>query len=425
VARVEFLLNGEPAGSDERAPFEITLDLGREPRPYTIRALAFDRSGVPLGEHTLEINTASATRFAITIDSLDAGVGTDGGAVEASVSLPVDATLARVEVYRNDELITRLTEPPFAARLPGSAEPGPGDFVRVVAYLDDGTQAEDVRFLSGEVAGERVEVNLVQIFAVVTGDDGEPVEGLSAEDFEIRMGRETIPIERFQRADDVPLTLSLAVDTSESMWPLMIDTRQAASRFLVNTLIAGDQALLVGFSNRPRLIHSVTADVQALLRSFTALRAGGATALYDSIVFSLAQLGEIGRGPEAGRRAVVLLTDGQDYGSRFPPRRVIDDARSQGTPVYVISIAGLYNERGSVRKPDMEAIAENTGGRVYYISDIGQLSGAYSQINRELRTQYVLAFGTDRQLTERELGSIRLEVKRPGLTARTAVEPAR
>jgi hypothetical protein len=73
----------------------------------------------------------------------------------------------------------------------------------------------------------------------------------------------------------------------------------------------------------------------------------------------------------------------------------------------------------------MEAIAENTGGRVYYISDIGQLSGAYSQINRELRTQYVLAFGTDRQLTERELGSIRLQVKRPGLTARTAVEPAR
>jgi hypothetical protein len=207
VARVEFLLNGEPAGSDERAPFEITLDLGREPRPHTIRALAFDRSGVPLGEHTLEINTASATRFAVTIDSLDAGVGTDGGAVEASVSLPVDATLARVEVYRNEELITRLTEPPFAARLPPSgeigAEPGPGDFVRVVAYLDDGTQAEDVRFLSGEVAGERVEVNLVQIFAVVTGDDGEPVEGLTAEDFEIRMGRESIPIERVQRADDV------------------------------------------------------------------------------------------------------------------------------------------------------------------------------------------------------------------------------
>jgi hypothetical protein len=311
VARVEFLLNGEPAGSDERAPFEITLDLGREPRPHTIRALAFDRSGVPLGEHTLEINTASATRFAVTIDSLDAQPGSGAGTVAASVSLPVDATLARVEVYRNDELITRLTEPPFAARLPPSgeigAEPGPGDFVRVVAYLDDGTQAEDVRFLSGEVAGERVEVNLVQIFAVVTGDDGEPVEGLSSEEFEIRMGRETIPIERFQRADDVPLTLSLAVDTSESMWPLMIDTRQAASRFLVNTLIAGDQALLVGFSNRPRLIHPVTADVQALLRSFTALRAGGATALYDSIVFSLAQLGEIGRGPEAGRRAVVLL----------------------------------------------------------------------------------------------------------------------
>ena len=428
VERVEFFLDGELAGEDDRPPFNTTLDLGREPRPHTVRAVAYGRSGVVLGEHTLEVNSASDTPFAVAITALD--VGTDATEVEASVSLPAGGALARVEVYRNEELVARLAEPPYRARIPAGSEPGPADFVRIVAYLADGTQAEDVRFLSGEVAGERVEVNLVEIFAVVTGDDGEPVEGLGPDDFEIRLGRETMPIERFQRADDVPLTLALAIDTSESMWPLMIDTRQAAARFLVNTLIPGDEALLVAFSNRPRLVAPASGDVQALLRSFASLQAGGATALYDSIVFSLVQLEETsggGRGADRsrGRRAVVLLTDGQDYGSRFRPRRVIDDARAQGTPVYGISMAGLYNERGSVRKPDLEAIAENTGGRTFYIGDASELPGAYAQINRELRTQYILAFATERPLSERELGSIRLRVKRPGLEVRTAVEPSR
>jgi VWFA-related protein len=164
--------------------------------------------------------------------------------------------------------------------------------------------------------------------------------------------------------------------------------------------------------------------VGALLQSFGRLQAGGATALYDSIVFSLVQLRE-GAGGGDDRRAVVLLTDGQDYGSRFRPRRVIDDARAQGTPVYVISLAGLYNERGSVRKPDLETIVSHTGGRIYYISDVAELASAYDQINRELRTQYILAFGTERPLTEAELRSIRLRMRRPGLEARVAVEPAR
>jgi hypothetical protein len=104
---------------------------------------------------------------------------------------------------------------------------------------------------------------------------------------------------------------------------------------------------------------------------------------------------------------------------------VIDDARAQGTPVYVISLAGLYNERGSVRKPDLETIVSHTGGRIYYISDVAELASAYDQINRELRTQYILAFGTERPLTESELRSIRLRMRRPGLEARVAVEPAR
>jgi Ca-activated chloride channel family protein len=424
IDRVEFFLDGEPAGADETPPFSATLDLGAEPRPHAVRAVAYDRSGRVLGEHLLELNAASARAFTIAIRALDAGAG-GSWELEAEVVLPAGETLERVEVYKNQELLARLTEPPFRASVPGAAGAvDPADYVRVVAYLADGTTAEDVRFLAAGVAGERVEVNLVELFAVVTGKDGAPVEGLAAEDFEILLEGKPRPVERFQHADEVPLTLGLAVDTSESMWPLMIDTQKAASRFLVNTLIPGDRALLVAFSNRPRLVAGPTGDLQTLLQSFGRLSAGGATALYDSIVFSLVQLQEAGEHGD-GRRAVVLLTDGQDYGSRFRPRRVIDDSRAQGTPVYVVSLAGLYNERGSVRKPDLEAIVGHTGGRIYYIENVAELGEAYDQINRELRTQYVLAFATDRPLTESQLRSVKLRMKRPGLEARVAVEPGR
>jgi VWFA-related protein len=427
VSSVDFFLDGEPAGTDERPPFSATLDLGAEARPHTIRAVARDRSGTVLGEHTLEINGASATRFAVAITALAPRPGRAGGGapateVEATVAVPTDATLERVEVYRNDQLVARLTEPPYRATVEGEA--APTDFVRVVAYLAGGTSAEDVRFLAGDVAGERVEVNLVELFTVVTGEDGQPAEGLVAEDFEIEVNGRKRPVERFQLADDVPLTLALAVDTSESMWPLMPDARQAAGRFLIDTLIPGDRALLVAFSDRPRLIAPPSGDPPSLLRSFARLQAGGATALYDSIVFSLVQLEEAADRND-GRRAVVLLTDGQDYGSRFRPRRVIDDARAQGTPVYVVSIAGLYNERGGVRKPDVEAITGHTGGRTYYIDDVANLGSAYDQINRELRTQYILAFATEKPLTEKELRSVRVRVKRSGLAARVAIEPGR
>jgi VWFA-related protein len=424
IDRVEFFLDGEPAGADETPPFSATLDLGAEPRPHAVRAVAYDRSGRVLGEHLLELNAASARAFSIAIRALDASAG-GSWELEAEVVLPAGAALERVEVYKNQELLARLTQPPFRASVPGAAGAvDPADYVRVVAYLADGTSAEDVRFLAAGVAGERVEVNLVELFAVVTGKDGEPVEGLAAEDFEILLEGKPRPVERFQHADEVPLTLGLAVDTSGSMWPLMIDTRQAASRFLVNTLIPGDRALLVAFSNRPRLVAGPTGDLQTLLQGFGRLSAEGATALYDSIVFSLVQLQEAGEHGD-GRRAVVLLTDGQDYGSRFHPRRVIDDARAQGTPVYVVSLAGLYNERGSVRKPDLEAIVGHTGGRIYYIENVAELGEAYDQINRELRTQYVLAFATDRPLTESQLRSVKLRMKRPGLEARVAVEPGR
>ncbi len=425
IRRAVFYLDGEEAATDERPPFSAKLELGEEPAPHTIRVVAQDRSGATLGEHEITVNQRSAP-FDVAITQLrpvithrpprlDRGGGEGGNftQVEARVSVPPGETLDRVEVYRNEELVTTLREPPWNAQLPRTEDAGPSDYVRVLAVLADGTSLEDVRLLSAGTPSERVEVNLVELFAVVTNPDGAPVEGLGPEDFRITWNGRRQEVERFQVADDVPLTLGLLVDTSGSMWPLMIDTKQAAGRFLVQTLIEGDQAFLVGFADRAKLLHPSTEEPLELLGGFQRLVAGGATALYDSIVFSLAQIQET-----SGRRALVLLTDGFDQGSRFGTRRAIHDAKRLAVPVYVVSLAGLYNERGTVRRADLEAITGHTGGRIYYIRDAGELTGAYDEINRELRSQYVLAFGTGRFLTEEELDDVEVEVLRDGLEVR-------
>ena len=121
----------------------------------------------------------------------------------------------------------------------------------------------------------------------------------------------------------------------------------------------------------------------------------------------------------------MLLTDGRDYGSRFGPGRCTDYARELGVPIYVVSLAGLYRDGRVERINDLEGIVGETGGRIYYITQPEQLGEAYAQINAELRSQYVLGYGTDRPLTPDELKSIKVEARRPGVTVRTVVGPNR
>jgi hypothetical protein len=278
ISKVVFYLDGTEAASDDREPFKATLDLGPEAKTHTIRAVALGKDGHELGRHEITVNRRVA-RFDVRITGMStAPAAAPGGPgsvnVEARVTVPPGGSVARVEFYRNQKLLATRTSPPWRATLPlASATPAPDDYVRVVGYLADGSSLEDVQLLSQGVAAERVEVNLVQLFVVVTNQDGEPVQGLTRKDFQVRFRGQEQPIERFQVADDVPLTLGLLIDTSGSMDVLLTDAERAAARFLINTLIPKDRAFLVDFANRPHLLQPTTGDVNRLLQRFSARRA--------------------------------------------------------------------------------------------------------------------------------------------------------
>ena len=261
-----------------------------------------------------------------------------------------------------------------------------------------------------------MDVNLVQLHAVVTDRQGRPVDDLSREDFTITFRGESQPTQSFAYADDVPLVMGLVVDSSGSMELLMHDTRRAAAKFLGQTVLPQDRAFLVDFDLQPRLLHGVTGDLPALMRALGKLNADGSTAMYEAVVFSLLHFER-----QAGRRALVVLTDGDDLESRFGPKQCAEMAQEAGVPVYLIGLGGLDTLRRTFSKSDLRKLTDRTGGRLYMVETFEELAGAYAEINAELRSQYSLAFYTSQDLSEEQKRQIEVKVRGDGYSARLVV----
>ncbi len=414
IDRVVFFVDDREAADDGYWPFSVRLDLPAGDAPHTLRAVAYGVDGRSLGEDSLILDPRRRG-FGVTIDRVTPRPDEAAFDVEVAVSVPPGETLDRLELFRNQTRIARLGEPPFQVRVP-APDPGPEDYLRAVAYLGDGSSLEDARPLVGQGTASHLDVNLVELFAVATDRRGHPVGGLGASDFAIRLGGRDLAIDRFRQAQQVPLRLGLLVDSSVSMTPVMDETKEAAEQFLEETLVAGDRAFLVDVDTAPRLAHGLTAEPSELASAFDELEAGGETALWDSIVFATLELER-----QVGRRALVVLTDGQDSSSHLDAGQAARYARRAGVPVYVLSLAGLASEQTNFQPAlRLASVARQTGGRIFRIQSQDELGRAYAEIDQELRNQYVLSVALDRVLSEDELANLQVAPTTRGLEVRTA-----
>ncbi len=429
VARVVFYLDGEEVAAKRLPPYNVKIELDSPPREQTVRAEAFDRKGRRLGDHSIVVNRAQQ-RFRVRITAIE-GDPAQEVVVRADVSLPRKAVLTRLELYLNDQLKSINRALPFEARLE-IPEPSAQDFVRLVAVLEDGRAVEDVEILSAPGLSEEVDVNLVQLQAVASRRDGSPVADLGPGDFEIVERGERQKIDRLYVAGDLALNLGLVLDSSLSMAPVWDLARGAAGEFLDRILTERDRAFLVDFDTQLRLEQPLTADLRKIADSLDGIEPEGGTALYDSILYSLLQFED-----EPGRRALVVLTDGYDYGSISKPRRSVEFARLLGVPVYIVVLdhdgAGSGVPRAGVGRsgvprsgvpgsrmalpppspvPDLKLLTEPTGGRLIRISSASAIARAFAHIDAELRTQYVLTYYSDRVPGEDQLDAV--EVRVPG-----------
>lgn len=396
IFRIVFELDGEEVAVRKRPPFTAAIPFAKPAREQKLRAVAYGQRDRKLGEDEIVVNRFDPPLRA-RITRLDLGAGSV--ALEATVSVPRHAALESVAAFVGERSLGLLEGPPFGAELP-IGEAGPGTVVRVEATLVDGRRVDDAAVV-GDALSEELEVNLVQLQAVVTSRDGRPLSGLTKEDFEIVQGGASQQIDRFYLADDVALSIALVVDSSGSMAPIWQRAVAASHEFLSAVLLARDRALLVDFNDRLRLAHELTDDADALTASLAEVVPDGGTALYDSLLFSLLQLTDV-----PGRRAVVVMTDGADFGSQSKPASVVELGRKLGIPIYIVELPSggggqaAALARGGVGAvgavADLRLLAEPTGGRVFRVAAGGGLGRALGQINQELRNQYVLTYYTEK-----------------------------
>jgi Ca-activated chloride channel family protein len=341
--------------------------------------------------------------------------------VEAEIRGPGARDLERVEFYWNADLVATRFGPPWRQRVivPDSA---PRGFVRVVAWLADGTAVEDVVFLNSPGAAERLDVALVELYLVVTDRDGRPVRGLEAEAFAVEEDGVRQSIATFAAAGELPLTVGLAIDASASMFVKLPRVQEAAADFVLGLLGERDKAFVVGFGSEPSLFEETTAQAAGVVRGISALRPQGKTAVWKAIVYSLVQL----QGAP-GRKALVVFSDGADEDEEFPYRTCLRFARRLGIPIYVIvansEIVRTQGKSGAVRSflDRLEGLVNAVGGRVYLRRIGDDLSTVYQEIAEELRSQYLLAYYPRRSAAGDAEGwcEVEVDIDRPGLVART------
>jgi VWFA-related protein len=411
VRRVSFLVNDEVVLTKNRPPFDVDLDLGPLPRLTTVTAIGFNASGVELARDGISMNVGRE-RFYLRLQPLSPGDAQSGEVrVEVDVNIPSEMTLARLELLWNDELLATIEEPPWEAwvRLEGGGDFG---YLRAVATMGDGSLAEDIQFINAPEFGSIVDVTAVELPVTVLDREGRPVENLQQDDFTVLEDGVAQIISHFALHKDLPIRLGIVVDTSGSMETTLPMVQRVVMGFLRDLLRPQDRAFIETFSDEPDILASFTADFKTLENALLALFADRATALYDSMIMGLFQFSGV-----RGRKAMVVLTDGEDTASKNDFEDVIGYARRAGVTVYTIGIDLPATE--IISRWQLSKLAEVTGGRAFFVSRDTELSRIYSEIDRELRTQYLLAYTSSSEKEPDKLRKIKVDVDRPRTKVRT------
>jgi Ca-activated chloride channel family protein len=250
-------------------------------------------------------------------------------------------------------------------------------------------------------------VNLVEVYASVVDPAGQPIRGLSQRDFEILEDGQPQAIAAFT-AGDFPLTAALALDNSFSMAGPPLATVKSAARSFLQALRPEDQAVVIGIGSRVSVLAAAESARADQLAAVDGLSAWGTTALHDAIIAAIEAVDDA-----RGRRALVILSDGDDKYSDATAADALARARRANVMVYPIAI-------GRTRPPLFAEIATLTGGRSFHARETKGLDETLRTVAAQLREQYLIGYSPSRPPTAgaNEWRSITVRVKRPGLTVR-------
>jgi Ca-activated chloride channel family protein len=253
-----------------------------------------------------------------------------------------------------------------------------------------------------------VDVKLVNVFVNVTDQNGAIVGGLTRDDFALTEDGRPQQIAVFERQSELPLNLTLAIDTSGSVQKDLAEEADAAKHFAHALLRPQDEMSLLQFATYVRELTPFTNKLSQIDRGLGQLRGDWATALYDAICLGSERLG--GR---EGRRVLVLVSDGDDTAKSATYGQAIEQALRNEVMIY--SIIDVPIEASAGRDLGGEhaliTLAEQTGGKSFYVSE-GGLDKAFARVSDDLRTQYLLGYYPQHQAKGTNFHRVQVTVPR-------------
>jgi VWFA-related protein len=275
------------------------------------------------------------------------------------------------------------------------------------------------------------QVTLVNLFATVRDKNKRIVGDLKQEDFKVQEDNQDQKISFFSKEVALPITLALLLDTSGSEQDMLGAIQEAGSAFLHRVLRKGDEALVMSFDSDVDLLSDFTDDRAQLDRAVRRARinipSGGSiggnpgpigsrqitgTALYDAIYLACSEK----LNTEAGRKAIVIVTDAQDEGSKVKLEEAIEAAQRTDTVIHILLVADpRFGGNASVA----HKLAEETGGRMIAVRSEKKLLEAFDEISEELRGQYTLGYYPTNTARDGKFRKIKVETNNHDLKVLT------
>jgi Ca-activated chloride channel homolog len=255
-----------------------------------------------------------------------------------------------------------------------------------------------------------LDVTRVNMLFTVTDKKGRFVTNLTKEDFQVIENKKQQTIQEFTAESDLPLRLGILIDTSNSIRDRFKFEQEAAIQF-INSVVKPrhDKALVVSFDTSAELVADLVDDTAKLARNIRSLRAGGGTALYDAIYFACRDKLALDQPRHKFRRAIVIVSDGDDNQSRVTRDQSLEMAQKADVVIYAIStnISRIESDGDKVLK----YLTAETGGRALFPFKVEDLDQSFENIANELRHQYNIFYRPEPLKTDGLYHAVDLRVK--------------
>jgi Ca-activated chloride channel homolog len=234
----------------------------------------------------------------------------------------------------------------------------------------------------------RMNVDMVLVPVTVTDPMNRLVTGLEKEDFQVFENNGEQKIGSFA-SEDAPVSIGIVFDLSGSMNSKLVRARESILQF-AKTANPQDEFFVIGFNDRPELIEDFTSSIEDLQARLATVRAGHRTALLDAIYYGVAKM----KDAKHERKALLVVSDGGDNRSRYTEGEVRSKVRESDVQIYAMGIFDPYAPTPEERMGPqlLQSLTEESGGRMFQVDDVDELSDIAEKISTELRNQYMIGY---------------------------------